>query len=148
FSDATGAFHSFILDGSTFTQIDFPEAIGTGAAADINDRGNIVGHYRSTAGGPQHGYLRTADGHFSTVDFPGAADNKGRGINRGGEIVGRYDNADGTYHGYLRSIDGDFTSIDVPGALQTEAYRINDAGDVVGVYIDADGKTHGFLMKQ
>jgi probable HAF family extracellular repeat protein len=82
------------------------------------------------------------------IDFPGASDNRARGINDGGEIVGRFDNADGTYHGYLRSSEGDFASLDVPGALQTEAYRINDAGDVVGVYVSADGTTHGFLMKQ
>ncbi|HYR41715.1 MAG TPA: hypothetical protein VER98_01730 [Terriglobia bacterium] len=48
----------------------------------INDRGDIVGQYDDGIDslGP-HGYLRTDEGRFITIDVPGATDTRARGIN-------------------------------------------------------------------
>jgi hypothetical protein len=42
--------HGFLLDGDTFTTIDDPDALFATGAADINDRGQIVGFYDGMTG--------------------------------------------------------------------------------------------------
>jgi uncharacterized membrane protein len=124
----------------TFTSIDFPGASLT-VAYDINEDGNIVGHYRNSTG--FHGYL-LSEGQFTTIDFPGALQTRAYGINSKGNIVGLYLDSIG-YHGFLLQGSA-FTSIDFPDSTYTEAWDINSRGDITGDYDDADGKTRSFLL--
>ena len=50
-----GIWHSYLMSGATFTEIDFPGSTGTGAFG-INSAGQIVGKY-FTADGLTHGFL-------------------------------------------------------------------------------------------
>ena len=74
---------------------------------DINSAGTIVGNY-SDANNAIHGYLRSPDGTFTTIDAPNAfqgANSPGTfitHINARGAIVGYYFDAQGTRHGFVR----------------------------------------------
>lgn len=124
--------------------IDFPEADST-MALGINSQGDIVGLYNS--GGKQHGFLKTSDGMFSSLDFSSSATSTSAwGINARGDIVGAY-TAGGTTHGYIRDKNGNFSSFDVSDANFTSLYAINDQGVIVGQY-GGGGTTHGFVLNQ
>ncbi|MGR3311482.1 MAG: hypothetical protein ACUZ77_12015 [Candidatus Brocadiales bacterium] len=170
----TFEYHSFLRDADgSFSTIDFPGADET-YANQINDAGQIVGVYyiydldQDGTFNPFefHGFLRDADGSFSTIDFPGADRTSAHQINDAGQIVGVYyiydPDQDGTFnpsafepHGFLRDADGSFSTIDFPGADETYADQINDAGQIIGEYIvfvdtDQDGtfntwEFHSFL---
>jgi len=102
-----------------------------------------VGFYVDQTG--PHGYLRPYDGHFITIDVPGATDTRGRGINDLGIIAGQYTDASGATHAFV-DILGVFSTIDVPGAAATFGRGINQLGDVAGNFIDgATGHTRGFV---
>jgi probable HAF family extracellular repeat protein len=133
----------------TFTQIDFPGALGTDASS-INERGQIVGSYAdstdclSTRIVGCHGYLLD-HGDFTTIDVPAAMGTVAGAINRRGQIVGFFIDATGAVHGFLLD-QGVFTPIDVLGATATLATEINDRGEVVGTFLDAGGAQHGFVL--
>jgi probable HAF family extracellular repeat protein len=162
--------HDFLRTArGAFTEIDAPGATGAclgnqaltsapgvwciGAATHafgINDAGQIVGFFVDAGGGKIHGYLRTAEGAFTTIDVPGATATVALGINGAGEIVGYFIvgifvGAGVKGHGFLRTAGGAFTTIDAPGATVTFASGINGAGQIVGLFRDADGKDHGFV---
>lgn len=105
--------------------------------------------------GEFHAYLRTKDGEFTKIDFPGAVATKAFGINARGDIVGTYCPAEppgcslrATYaRGFLLR-EGEFTMIDVPGVLGTDLSGINARGDIVG-YAQVDpSHAVGFLLTE
>jgi uncharacterized membrane protein len=55
YRDAAGI-HGFLLDKGSYTTLDVPGAIWTGASG-INDSGQIVGSYEDAGG--THGFLAT-----------------------------------------------------------------------------------------
>ncbi len=137
------------LNELTLTTFDYPgSSTWTGAEA-INSEGDIVGgyDYNYPAG---HGYLRTNDGTFSSIDPPGAVFNTADGINDQGDIVGWYRTVDNKRHIYVLS-HGQFTSFDVgDGSISTirpqdstTASGINSAGDIVG-NLTLQGHTYGY----
>jgi uncharacterized membrane protein len=123
---------------------------------DINARGDIVGRY--AGGGLTHGFLRTADGTFVTIDYPGAPFTVAGGINSEGVIVAWYAMAAvpgplTERHGFLFR-DGEFIPFDTPGSVFTNPLGINPAGDVVGRFCTAfpcgrsgSGNYHGFRWR-
>ncbi len=134
------------------SSIDVPGAVFTEGEG-INDRGDIVGLYRSTDG-VTHGFL-LRDGNFTSINNPGAAYTDARGINAQGDIVGSYhlpsENSDPfAIHGYLLSRNGQFSRIDFPGHPNVIAQRITSTGIVVGCYHDHDFmmSMHGFVMNR
>jgi hypothetical protein len=142
--------HGFLLSHGTYTAVDFPGALRS-VAADINERGDIVGEYVDTGGG-RHMYL-LSNGVFSTIDFPGATATSplgagGGGINAIGDIVGSYQGPDGKIRGFFRGASGGFTTIDFPDTMSTAARDINAQGDIVGFYRDLSGRDHGFLLRR
>jgi probable HAF family extracellular repeat protein len=73
YSDADGNQHGFLLERGQLTVIDHPDApqdpaANNTAAADLNDRGQIVGYY-TDATGTYHGYLYDK-GRFTRIDPP------------------------------------------------------------------------------
>jgi uncharacterized membrane protein len=118
----------------------------------INNLGQIVGSY-SDAAGHNHGFVRDARGHFSTINvtFPGnpTTDTIARGINDFGVIVGSYtapaDPAGKRFHGYVLA-RGASIRLNAPfaGAFNTRPRGINDYGAIVGSYDTAAGR-HAFV---
>ncbi len=138
---------------ATFTPIDVPGAVQT-VALDINAEGFIVGRY--AIADRTHGFLRTPDGEFMTIDFPGSSFTVAASINDGkGDIVGQYalPSAPAQRHGFLLK-DGVFTSFDPPGSNFTNALGINARGDIVGRYCTlpvcraaGKGDYRGYLLR-
>jgi probable HAF family extracellular repeat protein len=108
FRDSGGTFHVF-LRRQSFTPIDFPNAVATGARSGtggINSRGDIVSEYCSApcpSPSAQHGFLRIWQGGFETIDVPNAVRTVALGINTRGDIVGLYDDTGSNTHGFLLS---------------------------------------------
>lgn len=108
--DSNNVSHGFLRDpNGEFTTFDAGGAgtgqfQGTGCFADcpirINDSGEITGSYLDS-GGVQHGFVRTAEGSFVTIDPPGSAGTQPESINDSGVITGFYVDANGVYHGFL-----------------------------------------------
>ena len=105
-----------------------------------------------------HGFLRFANGTFTTYDPPGAGTGPGQGdygesINAAGEIAGEYSDASGVFHGFLRAPSGAFTTIDAPGAgtgpgqgtFVATVSGITAAGAITGYYFDGSGVAHGYV---
>ncbi len=141
-----------LAQSRTYTTIDFPGAIETGASG-INNLGQIVGGY-VLPDGSRHGFLYFG-GNFTTIDDPNALmGSYALGINNSGQIVGAFDlnTPEGGHvfecaHAFVYN-GGVFTTIDypAPGVINTTAERINNSGNIVGVYrISGIGIANGFL---
>lgn len=109
--DSNNEFHGYVRDpNGKFAIFDATGAgtgqyQGTGCSADcpmrINDSGEITGSYWDS-NNVQHGFLRTAEGTFVTVDPSGSAGTQPESINDSGAITGFYVDANGVFHGFLR----------------------------------------------
>ena len=165
FEDNSGNFvhHSFVRNAEgKLKTFDVPGA-GTGSYQGtgcpgcdlgLNQWGAIAGIY-SDANSVNHGFLRSADGHFTTFDAPGAGTGSYQGtgcfsdcpvsLNDWGAITGSYIDANYVSHGYLRSPEGKIVTVDPVGSTFTFPDGINDLGSITGYYIDANGVYHGFL---
>jgi probable HAF family extracellular repeat protein len=78
--------------------------VGTQARG-INSRNEIVGWF-TDAGGQNHGFLRTRNGDFRPIDFPGSAGTQALQVNDRGDIVGTYSGG----HGFLLKRSGSSTA--------------------------------------
>ena len=171
--DANNAYHGFLrtADG-TITEFDAPSASsapnrGTSPMA-MNDAGEIVGFYTTgdlSTNSVYHGFVRAANGTFSTIDAPGAGSGEspiGRkqgtspaAINASGEIAGTYVDSNNNRHGFVLSTGATYTSFDPPGSTTstgsgggmsgTGVTGIDTAGDVVGGYTDSNVVRHGYV---
>ncbi len=140
-----GKTQAFIWKSGAVTQaFSYPGASNT-TATGINDVGKIVGYYTSPAANDPrhaHGFLDD-NGHFTTIDVPGAQSTQPAAINNREEIVGTY--YDGAhYHGFVDQ-GGKMSFINAPGATDTWLRAENDFGQVAGYYNDAKGVTQGFV---
>jgi hypothetical protein len=81
---------------------------GTGCVSDcpvsLNDWGTITGVYIDS-NYVFHGYVRSPEGKFMTVDPLGTIDTFTSSINDFGVITGYYLDANNVYHGFLRIPD-------------------------------------------
>jgi hypothetical protein len=149
YGDASGVTHGFLRarDGS-ITSFDAPPGgfiggsfyIYGGPPPSVNPAEAITGTYFD-ASFVEHGFLRTRDGTFTTIDFPGAFFTEALAINPAGVIVGDFCNADTCYQGFLRTPDGTFTVINANAGVPTGG--INPAGAIAGTA--ADGSNSGYL---
>jgi uncharacterized membrane protein len=133
----------FTRTGSgTFTSIDVPASMHTGATPDGS---TVVGLYADLTmmPSPTHGYV-IHNGNFQSFDVPGSTFTEAWDINPSGNIVGDFQDTTGVFHGYLRTAAG-YRSIDFPAAIGTHAFGINPGGVIVGTYTDINNVTHGFL---
>jgi hypothetical protein len=117
FTDANGVFHGFLRSpaGDEIITFDAPGAGKTAGSGQgtfprsISDSGAITGHYIDSHN-VAHGFLRSTEGNFITLEAPGAATTPGSGhgtfsnnINDGGTVTGRYVDANNVNHGFLRN---------------------------------------------
>jgi hypothetical protein len=123
----------------------------------------------------RHGFLRSRDGTFITIDAPGSYFTNALGVNRRGEIVGRFCTGPvptsmlpcqgNPHHGFLLSRNAAFTTIDFPGTVnfppapsappapfpgpfRTDAWGINNRGEIVGGYQDTHSKWHVYRLRE
>jgi hypothetical protein len=108
--DGNDVFHGFLRspDGKFITF----EATGAGTAAgqgtgcfsdcpmSLNDSGEITGSYWDSDS-VQHGFVRTPEGSFVTIDPEGSVGTQPESINESGTIVGYYVDANVVYHGFI-----------------------------------------------
>jgi probable HAF family extracellular repeat protein len=113
----------------SYTTIDFPGSIQTGASA-INDSGQIVGVYNFGAG------FLFSNGFYST--FTLQPDTQPTGINNSGQIVGS------SSPGIFLDTNGSVTIIPLPVGA-TYAPGINNLGQVVGSFED-DAGIHTYVF--
>jgi hypothetical protein len=162
--DANNVAHAFLRtpDGP-ITPVNAPGA-GTGAfqgtsvyyPGSINDEGAIVGSYFDT-NNVAHGFLRSPDGGYTTIDVAAAGTGAFQGtaaigINAEATIVGGYTDANNLSHGFVRARAGTITTFDVPaagtlalqGTIITTA-TINGEGVITGNYLDGNNVSHGFV---
>jgi hypothetical protein len=140
-----------------------PTPIGVGGgqgtyAIAIDSAGAITGFY-ADGSNVVHGFLRTPDGKFTTLDDPQAGTTgEGQGtyaanISPTGVIAGSYADANWVSHGFLRTPHGKFINFDAPGAgdqsgqgtVPEWASCINSAGAITGFYADGSNVAHGFV---
>ncbi len=137
---------------ATYTKVDYPGAAVTIIAGGPNLQGTSVGFYNLTVGGANHGFARTADGEFTPIDVPGAADTTPSFINLEGVIVGSYTDSTGTSQGFVLN-GGKYTTVNYPGAIGSALSSINDLGEMSGFYCsdiacDASAIFHGFVLSR
>jgi uncharacterized membrane protein len=127
---------------------------GTDCSVLINNFGVITGYYLD-ANNVFHGFVRSPEGKFTTLDAPGADltanDFNGtvpNAINDAGAITGAYYDVNNVGHGFLRSPEGGFTSFDAPGSAgYTNPVAINLESGIVGYYGDPNGQARAFLRR-
>ena len=150
--NGVGIEHGFILKDGIFHNIHVPSSSceHVGMAQD-NGRA-VAGSFCNASDGMLYGFVRTRQGEFQTINFPGQGliCTGARWINERGDVVGPYSkvkNPDecgsANTHGYLMR-DGKFVTIDPPGAVSTQPDAINDDGQIVGLYSDKAGAMHGY----
>ena len=108
----------------------------------INNAGDVVGYYQNESDG-YDGYLRTADGNETIIDYPGfAGATQAYGINDKGQVVGTagaqvflYDIASQT-----------FSDVDLQGLSNAGLVAINNAGAIVGTTTVND-TSYGYIAK-
>jgi probable HAF family extracellular repeat protein len=131
--------HSFLLEGETFTPIDFPFTtrvhIPVTFASDINDAGDIVGGYNDdTEFQTRHGFV-FRNGKYETLDMPGSVFTDLFSVNNFGEILGESTSC--TAFAFLYSPKRGFSCIPErsrkkPRVGLSLAFGLNDAGQFVG----------------
>jgi hypothetical protein len=137
----------------------------------LNDAGTITGDYwtcnSDLSSCSVHGFIRAADGSYTTFDVPGAStdgiDGGGtypQGISELGEVSGYFVDSNFIYHGFLRSPSGQIKTFDFPTTCTDTAQppadcayegttpaNVNVLGTVTGTYYGEDGNPHGFVRE-
>lgn len=108
----------------------------------INPAGAVAGTFFGAGPGlsGEHGFLRTKNGVFATIDVPGASFTEVLDINPSGVMVGDFCNQTTCFTGFLRAPDGTVTPIQTPGipcGAGSIPTGITPGGAVVGLTGDA-----------
>ena len=144
---AQGGFLALVSGKKTVTEtykaVNYPHLPQDQIALGVNDSGQIVGAY-CTSADVYYGYELSA-GKFTTLNVPGAAGTLALGINNSGEVVGYWGTSGGPTQGF-KLIGTTHTSFIYPGASATLPISVNNEGEIVGNYADTSNVTHGFLL--
>lgn len=144
----SGGTHGFILNGSVWSQIDYPQSKQT-AASGINSTGEIVGKWTGMDD-KEHGFF-LKQGRFTSIDVPDSIHTIVDTILDSRTIAGTFTDKNNVHRGFVISKltdTGRFASVktvDFPGL--TVVRGINVRGDLVGLYVDVDGKKHGYVIR-
>jgi len=124
-----GFITSFLRHKGKFTKFSFPGADpGTTSAMSINNSGVIVGNYEIKF--DHHGFM-VKNGHFSSIDFPGAAETQVFKISGDGDIVGTYSMPFGVSNGFSFA-NGKFRTINQPNTSFNAVRGVNSHDQIVG----------------
>jgi hypothetical protein len=177
--DSSSVPHGFVRSASgTFTEFSAPggghftnnatdQILGISVMG-IDAAGDVAGSYYDT-NLAQHGFLRAANGTFTTLNAPGAGASPcpqyGTGsrlcgtfavvLDATGDITGGYADSNGIAHGFVRPAEtGIISSFDDPSAGSTGSMQgtlgsslISNASGItiVGAYADTNSVLHGFI---
>jgi hypothetical protein len=147
--DSEGNSHGYTysIRRHRFSEVMVPGATSVTAAA-INNWNDVAG-FATDAGGHIDGFVMTAGGTVTTLDYPGATMTQAFGVNDSDEVVGVYQVGTGDsamMHGFTWTPLHGFQTVDDPnGAGATTINGVNDSGQLVGFYTDAAGNTDGLL---
>lgn len=133
--------HAFLYNDS---MIDLALFVGMNHYAyDINDRGDIVGEYK-TSDGVSHAFLRTNDGVMNQ-DLPLIGTSSvARAVNNLGHVVGNY-TKNGVTQAFLFA-GGSLKDLGtLPDDTRSYALDINDKDQIVGYSVSASGVKRAFL---
>jgi hypothetical protein len=124
----------FLLNGKVFTPIVEPKAVIGTSVQGINRWNTIVGWYLDGAEN-SHGFKRSSNGSFVTLDYPGASTTTATGINDNGMIVGTWANPRGNIGGGFVLYNGKWVSVEYPGKVSetTDLFGISNAGVMIGI---------------
>jgi probable HAF family extracellular repeat protein len=114
----------FMLNGKVFTPIVEPKAVIGTSVQGINKWNTIVGWYLDSAEN-SHGFKRSSNGSFVTLDYPSPGATELAGINDSGMIVGSHFGAGVVY------FNGKWATLNYPGG-STTLFGISNAGAIVG----------------
>ena len=142
FCEPHGGFMRDVLGNITW--LDCPGTANSTDPFSINLAGAIAG----TCAG--HGFVRSAQGVFTTFDVPGSTQTYGFRINAAGVVAGTWSDANNVDHGFLRHADGTFSVFNLPGrtpgwGFGLVPFGLNAAGAVAGTWVDTNQVSHGFL---
>ena len=125
-----GFITSFLRHKGKFTKFSFPGADpGTTAAMSINNSGIIVGSYEIKS--DHHGFM-VKNGHFSSIDFPGAEETQVFKISSDGDIVGTYTPPSDVFNGFSFA-NGKFRTINQPNTSFNAVRGVNSHDQIVGL---------------
>ena len=161
-SDVIAGYHNFnqnmgftLVLPNAFTPQNFPNSAMTQVIG-INNKLTTDGFYVDNSG-ITHGFFRTSNGTFQTVDYPGAATstsfNQLLSQNDYYEAAGYYSNSinnttpDIPY--IYDEVGGVFKVLTIPGAVGgAQATGINNSAVICGFFIDSNGINHGWLLNR
>ena len=128
----TGAVQKgFVLNGSSFTSIAFPNTVRATYANGINKWNSVVGYYIDSIGnGHAHGFKRFPNGSFTVLNFPRASQTFATAISDQGAIVGYYFSS--SHPSGFMYLNGAWATLDFPNATATTLNGISDAGVIIG----------------
>ncbi len=134
---------------NVFTTENFPNSAMTQVIG-INNSLTTDGFYVDNAG-VTHGFFRTSNGTFTTVDYPRTQFNQLLSQNDFHEAAGYYslslNNTTPDIPYIYDEVGGIFRVISIPTAVGgAQATGINNSAVVCGFYIDAAGVSHGWLL--
>src|ERR1039458_6796602 len=134
-------FTTLFRSGGTFTLFDIPNSGPGGGPKGINDNGVITGLVVAASASGAYGFVRGADGTFTTINMF-AAGIRPEAIDNNGDIAGFYiaGGSGGLDHGFLRNPAGAYTAFDLPGTDNGgRLYSINNRGQVAGYGVNYNG---------
>jgi hypothetical protein len=126
FYPGSQGFRVFIDNAGTITMVAVPQSA---TAAGLNNAGQIVGSFDSSAG-TEEGFVY-AKGVFSSFIAPGSTSTFFSGISNSGEIVGNYLNSSGDHIFVYDLATGAFSTVSVP-CSGANAAGINSHDEIVG----------------
>jgi len=147
--DAAGAQHAIFDDGKQLQLLDASGLLGSSVqswAFSINNQGTIAGGYQSSDLA-YHGFVRTADGEITHIDYPGGTNTEAFGVNDRGTIIGVFVDSAGNNRAFVLR-DGQYEPADITGGILTIPLSINDLEEVVGQVVTTPNTVgFGYLEK-
>ena len=152
-SDETGALSGNIVDETGVTHafsgdltITFPGAVTTYGDF-VNAAGAVVGSYIDADGKP-HGFIRSPDGSFTTIDIPETPNLEFLFVNTitdFGVVAFRAKAVNDILRSYILLPDGVLYEVRIPGSVNTVVRNVNQDGSIIGFYDLTDGQRYGFV---
>lgn len=115
------------------TTFDYPGATFTQPLG-INAAGAVTGLFEDSVG--VHGFVRDANGGFSSFDQPGSSYTVPWSINTSGEVAGFFYGGSAETQGFVRDALGNITVFTVPNAYVTTALHINYSASITYQMLD------------
>jgi uncharacterized membrane protein len=111
-------------------------------ALGIDNAGDVVGYYQNESGG-NDGFLRTANGNETIIDYPGFdGATQAYAINNAGEVAGTAGANVFIYNIAAQT----FSTVNLQGMSNTGQVAINDSGTIAGT-TSVNGTGYGYMLQ-